>query len=153
MSEGLVVRRVTDGDFEAVTALLEELGRPRVTAATAGAARAIFAAHVSSPDAGSLLAERDNIPVGFLSLHFRDRLNHATPEAWIPDLVVTEREHGSGAGSALLRRAVDLARERGCHRLVLESGYNRLRAHRFYTREGMTDAGKYFVVELVSTEY
>jgi GNAT superfamily N-acetyltransferase len=52
-------------------------------------------------------------------------------------------------GPALLRRAMALARERGCHRLTLESGHHRQRAHRFYAREGMTDAGKYFILDLL----
>lgn len=149
MSEGLIVRRVTPTDFDVVTALLAELGRPHLTPATAAQAQAVFERHVASRDVESLLALRDGVPVGFLSLHYRERLNHSSTEAWIPDLIVTEQEHGSGAAVSLFRRAAELAQERGCHRLVLESGYSRERAHRFYAREGMTDAGKYFSLELI----
>lgn len=145
---GATIRRITADDFEAVTALLAELGRPAPDPQTAAATRQVYFAHVADPNAGSLLAERDGAAVGFLSLHFLPRLNHATPAAWIPDLVVTERERGSGIATALLAAAVAAARERGCHRLTLESGYARQRAHRFYGREGMTDAGKYFTREL-----
>lgn len=144
----IAIRLVTPDDFSAVTSLLAELGRPALNPATARETAAVFARHVTAPDTASLLAERAGETVGFLSLHFRDRLNHPTPEAWIPDLVVTEREHGTGVATALMERAVDFARERGCHRLTLESGYARQRAHRFYTREGFTDAGKFFSMEL-----
>ncbi len=148
-SAGLRVGRVEPSDFEAVSALLAELGRPPVTPPDSEAARGVFERHVADPSVETLLAVRHGQPVGFLSMHIRERLNHPTPEAWIPDLVVAEREHGSGAAKLLFERAVEIARRRGCHRLVLESGYSRKRAHRFYEREGMTDAGKYFSMALV----
>ncbi len=145
---GLVVRHVELRDFMAVTTLLMLLGRPHVPEEQREAARQLFERHVESADVESLIVLRDGLPVGFLSLHIRERLNHPTMEAWIPDLVVTESEHGSGAARLLFGRAVDIARERGCHRLVLESGHARKRAHRFYEREGMRETGKTFVMEL-----
>lgn len=148
VDDGIVVRPVGRADFAAVSALLAELGRPAVTPEREAAARAVFNRHVAAPDTASLLAERDGVPVGFLALHFRERLNQVTPDAWIPDLIVTEREQGGGTARALFHRAVELARARGCHRLVLESGHRRRRAHRFYQREGMADAGKYFAMPL-----
>ncbi len=144
----IAIRLITPDDFSVVTSLLAELGRPALNPVAESETAAVFARHVAAPDTASLLAERAGEAVGFLSLHFRDRLNHPTPEAWIPDLVVTGREHGSGVATALMERAVTFARERGCHRLTLESGYARQRAHRFYTREGFTDAGKFFSMEL-----
>ena len=145
---GLVVRHAEQGDFMAVTTLLTELGRPPVPEEQREAARQLFERHVESSDVESLIVLRDGTPVGFLSLHLRERLNHPTMEAWIPDLIVTESEHGSGAARLLFGRAVDVARERGCHRLVLESGHARKRAHRFYEREGMRETGKTFAMEL-----
>lgn len=142
------VRRIAADDFEAAADLLAELGRPAITDATRAATAAVFRAHAADPDVGTLIAERDGVAVGLLSLQFRPRLNVPTPEAWIPDLIVRESERGSGVAVALLRRAIELARGRGCHQLTLESAYHRLRAHRFYAREGLTDAGKYFVLSL-----
>ncbi|MDQ3512970.1 MAG: GNAT family N-acetyltransferase [Chloroflexota bacterium] len=144
----VIVRPITAGDFDVVQTLLAELGRPAPDPATDGVARAVFARHVASPGTSSLIAERDGRVAGFLSLHVHDRLNHATPAAWIPDLIVTEAAHGTGVATALMDRAKAIARERGCHALTLESGYRRLRAHRFYGREGFTDAGKYFTLRI-----
>jgi GNAT superfamily N-acetyltransferase len=148
MSNELIIRPMEASDFEAVSGLLAELGRPAPDPATRAATWAVFERHVGSPGTASLLALRDGRAVGVLVLEFRERLNWPTPEAWIPDFLVTEHEHGRGAGAALFRRAVELARSRGCHRLTLESGSQRRRAHRFYAREGMTDAGKYFIMDL-----
>lgn len=104
MGVGLTVRPIAEADFAAVSALLAELGRPAVTVDKEEAAQAVFRRHVAAPDTASLLAERDGVPVGFLSLHFRERLNHFTPDAWIPDLIVTEREWGGGAARPLRPR-------------------------------------------------
>lgn len=141
------VRHLREDDLPAVCQLLAELGRPPVKKPLAWL-RAIYARHLADSATASLLALRGDQPIGFLSLHFRERLCQRKPEAWIPDLIVTEAEHGRGAAQALLARAVQLSRRRGCFRLVLESHYHRQRAHRFYLREGFLDAGKCFVLKL-----
>jgi GNAT superfamily N-acetyltransferase len=142
------VRSVAAEDFSAVSALLAALGRPEVV--DEAACRSGFEADLADPGADHLLAvAEDGRPLGFCSLHYRRRLNHPTQEAWIPDLIVTEPARGTGAGRALLEEAERRARERGCHRLALESGYQRTRAHGFYAAAGMTDGGKSFTKELV----
>lgn len=143
------VRAVTEDDFRAVCGLLAELGRPSVGDATHEACRAGFLADLADDAADHLLAVDDRgEPIGFLSLHYRRRLNHASEEAWIPDLIVRERARGTGAGRALLAEAERRARRRGCHRLALESGYARTRAHGVYVAAGMADAGKFFTKAL-----
>jgi GNAT superfamily N-acetyltransferase len=138
------VRTAGPEDFTGVTALLEALGRAGVTETTVAECRALFEQQVADDAAAHLVAEEGGELVGFCSLHFRRRLNFATPEAWVPDLYVAENARGRGTGLALLAEAERLARERGCHRLTLESGHEREAAHRLYARFGMTDAGKFF---------
>jgi GNAT superfamily N-acetyltransferase len=60
------------------------------------------------------------------------RLNFTTPQAWIPDLIVSEARRSRGAGAALLARCEELARGRNCWSLSLESANWRDRAHAFY---------------------
>lgn len=144
----VTVRRITGEDFAAVTALLAELKRPALTPETERGVRAAYARIVADANSAAMLAEAEGQPVGFCSLHFRDRFNYGTPEAWVPDLVVTESARGTGAGKALLGAAMAAARERGCHKLTLESGYARIVAHRFYALQGLEDAGKYFHISL-----
>jgi GNAT superfamily N-acetyltransferase len=138
------VRPASEEDFGTVTALLEELGRAEVTDATRDECRRIFAAHLDDPSASHLVAADGEAVIGFCSLHFRDRLNFPTPDAWVPDLIVTAHARRRGAARALLREAERLAYERGCWRLTLESGYERVEAHRLYEAVDMEDAGKYF---------
>lgn len=146
------VRSAGSQDFEAVTALLAELGRPTLTEGMEEweIARIIFERHVSGRYAHSqpLVAERDGVVVGFLSLEFRERLNRTRAQAWIPDLIVTESARGTGAGGALLRRAFEIARRHGCYEVTLESGYARTVAHQVYERVGMKNLGYYFTLPL-----
>ena len=138
------VRRAEPGDFGPVTALLEELGRAKVTAQTREAAKQVFEAQLEEPGSGPLVVEDAGELIACCSLHFRPRLNRATPDAWIPDLIVTERARRRGAARALLEEAERRARERGCWALTLESGYAREEAHVLYEAFGMTKDGYYF---------
>ena len=139
------VRSAEPRDFDAVTALLEALGREAVTDEKRDRCRELYAAQVSDPTADHLVAEDDSGEiVGFCSLHFRSRLNYTTPQAWVPDLIVTESSRGTGVGRALLEHAERRAIERGCWEITLESAHFRHEAHRFYEAFGMRDAGKFF---------
>jgi GNAT superfamily N-acetyltransferase len=139
------VRDAEPQDFDAVTNLLELLGRARVTNETRDRCREIYASQISDPTASHLVAEDDDgTIVGFCSLHFRNRLNHPTAQAWIPDLFVLESARRRGIGRALLQEAERHALDRGCWDLTLESAYQRTEAHLLYTNFGMRDAGKYF---------
>jgi GNAT superfamily N-acetyltransferase len=139
------VRSAEPRDFEAVTALLEALGRQEVTDETRDRCREIYAAQISDPAADHLVAENDEGEVvGFCSLHFRKRLNYTTPEAWVPDLIIAEDLRRSGIGKALLEHAEQRAIDRRCWALSLESAHHRVEAHRFYGAFGMRDMGKAF---------
>ena len=144
------VRAARRDDFEAITRLLEELGRPRTLgAADEAERRAIYELQVVQPDTHHIVAENDSGDVvAFASLHFRVRLNWPDDEAWIPDLIVTDSARRAGIGRALLDEAVRRARDHGCHALTLESGYQRAEAHHMYRTFGMRDAGKQFYMPL-----
>ena len=139
------VRDAEPQDFDAVTRLLELLGRAVVTDETRDRCREIYAAQISDPAAKHLVAENDEGDVvAFCSLQFRNRLNHPTAQAWIPDLFVLETARRQGIARALLTEAERHAIDRGCWDLTLESAYHRTEAHVLYTNFGMRDAGKYF---------
>jgi GNAT superfamily N-acetyltransferase len=139
------VRAARRDDFEAVTRLLELLGRPIVGPAEEADCRAVYETQITDPAIHHIVAEDASGIVAFASLHFRTRLNHPTEDAWIPDLIVAEEARRRGVGRALLEEAERRARERGCHWMTLESGYRRAEAHHMYRQFGMRDDGKYFV--------
>ena len=79
---GSTIRAARGDDFEAVTALLELLGRATVTDTTREDARAVFRQQVVDPLCHHLVAvDAAGEVVAFCALHFRQRLNHATEEA------------------------------------------------------------------------
>jgi len=135
-----------DADFEATTRLLAELGRPAPSEERLPALRRTYAQHVKSPDAGSMLALLEGRPVGFVSLEFRHPFFTTAPQAWIPDLVVTEAARGRDIGAALLDAAFAEAMRRGAYAAALESGHQRGVAHRLYAAAGMSDVGSFYTL-------
>jgi GNAT superfamily N-acetyltransferase len=139
------VRPATADDWPAVAALLAELGRPDVLGGPdEEAAHRVFLDYLQRDDAVALLAVDGDRVVGFVDMEFRPRLNFTTPQAWIPDLIVSETERSRGAGAALIARCEELARDRDCWSISLESANWRDRAHGFYLREGFADSAKSF---------
>jgi ribosomal protein S18 acetylase RimI-like enzyme len=146
---GIEIRPIIDddADFEAVTRLLAELGRPAPSEEKLPALRRTFAEHVRRPTTGSLLALLDRAPVGFVSLELRQPFFTIAPQAWIPDLVVTESARGRDIGAALLDAALTEAAARRAYAAALESGHQRAVAHRLYLAAGMGDVGIFSTLE------
>lgn len=136
-----------DADFEAVTRLLAELGRPSPSEEKVGALRRTYTQHVARADTGSLLALADGVPAGFVSLEFRQPFFTLTPQGWIPDLIVTEGARGRKIGAALLDAAFAEAVRRNAYAVALESGHQRAVAHRLYLAAGMADVGLFAFLE------
>ncbi|MBA2633693.1 MAG: GNAT family N-acetyltransferase [Chloroflexi bacterium] len=145
---GVELRELVDDDpdFEAATRLLAELGRPAPGEERLPALRRTFSQHVASADNGSMLALLDGQPVGFISLEFRHPFFATAPQAWIPDLVVTESARGRDIGAALLDAAFAESVRRGAYAAALESGHQRQVAHRLYSAAGMSDVGSFFTL-------
>lgn len=145
---GVEIRPIVDedADFEAVTRLLAELGRPAPAEERMPAVRRTFAQHVRRDDAASLLALLDGAPVGFISLEFRQPFFTGAPQAWIPDLIVTDAARGKKVGAALLDAAFAEAMRRQAYAAALESGHHRAVAHRLYTAAGMSDVGSFYTL-------
>lgn len=110
--------------------------------------RALYESYLERDDATALVALLEGRVVGFMDLEWRQRLGFSSRQAWIPDLIVTARARGRRIGSALLARAEELARGRGCWGMSLESASWRTGSHAFYVREGWTETGKSFTKSL-----
>ena len=55
---------------------------------------------------------------------------------YVDDLVTDEKHRSEGVGHALIEHLEDAARKLGANGLVLDSGTQRMQAHKFYFREG-----------------
>jgi GNAT superfamily N-acetyltransferase len=146
--DGVRIRPIeaTDHDFDAVTRLLAELGRPAPSEERLPALRRTYDLHVDRPDTASRLALLQGVAVGFVSLEFREPFFTPRPQAWIPDLIVTEAARGRNVGAALLDAALAEAGRRSAYAAVLESGHQRSVAHRLYLAAGMADLGSFLTL-------
>ena len=156
MGHDIIVRMATPDDWVAISGLLVELGRG-VAAGTAEdpTHRQAFAGHLRQLGNVTLVAEMSGEPgevggtvVGVIDMEYHQRLGDHRPQARVNDVVVTERARGAGVGTALLGRAEELARMRGCFRMALVTATWRDASIAFYRREGWQDYGAWFVKPL-----
>jgi len=153
-SDGVAIREALATDWLAVARLLAELGRPDVLdEPDESSHERHYQDYLAREDTVGLVAMADGVVVGFVDVEFRRRLNFEEPQAWIPDLVVAEAARGRGAGVALLARAEELARQRGCFGLSLESANWREASHAFYLHTGWSDTGKSFTKSLSGKQW
>ena len=123
------IRAVTGEDVAAINRLLPQLSKsaPPLDAATLE--------RIATRDGNTLLAARSaGMIIGVLTL-----VTFPIPtgtRAWIEDVVVDEAARGQGAGEALTREAIRLARAAGARTVDLSSRPSREAAHRLYLRLG-----------------
>jgi GNAT superfamily N-acetyltransferase len=142
----VTIRLATPDDWEAVAGLLVELGRG-VADGTAHdpTHRQAFAGHIRNLGNVTLVAQIGDDVVGVVDMEYHQRLGDHRPQARVNDVVVTESSRGIGVGTALLRRAEELARMRGCFRMALVTATWREATIEFYRREGWQEYGVWFV--------
>jgi len=145
----ITVRMAAPSDWAAVAGLLVELGRG-VAAGTADdpTHQLQFAGHIRRIDNVTLVAESDGDAIGVIDMEYHQRLGDHRPQARVNDLVVADRARGAGAGRALLTRAEELARKRGCFRMALVTAAWREDTIAFYERQGWQNYGQWFVKSL-----
>jgi GNAT superfamily N-acetyltransferase len=144
----ILVRAATEADLPAVLRLYAQ---PEIDGEDAilpiDEARAIFARFATYPDYVLYVAAVEGRVVGSFALLVMDNLGHyGAPSAIAEDVVVAPEEQGRGIGSAMMRRAVELARGKGCYKLALSSNLKRERAHAFYDGLGFERHGYSFRV-------
>jgi GNAT superfamily N-acetyltransferase len=137
---GVELRPAGRNDIGGVMALLRARSDARRPEPAAEVVAPRWEAMLGSVDASPFLAVADGTPAGLLLLVFRRRLNFATWEAWVPELVVAEPFRGRGIGRALLRVAIEEWRLRGGHRLSVELEPDEAAGEALLGRMGFEDA-------------
>ncbi len=141
-ADALVLRTARADDVAAVVDLIaaDQLGATRDGVRNAADLAAYTSAFQAiNADAAHLLlvAESDSKIVGTMQLSFLPGLaRRGALRAQIEAVRVAESFRGSGLGGAMMRWAIDEARQRGCALVQLSSDKSRTDAHRFYQRLG-----------------
>lgn len=100
---------------------------------------------LADPKVHILVAERGSL-LGTVTLVVVPNLTQgARPYALIENVVTREDVRGQGIGTALMGRAMDMARSLGAYKVMLVTGRRAPEVHRLYTRSGLrSDATAYF---------
>lgn len=134
----LKIRQASKKDIPLILGLLYELGRPKPkTDSEVDSFRKIVKNQIAESNNYILIAEVDEIHVvGLASIVLLRRLNQTKNEMYIPELVVTQKYQNQGIGTKLIDECIELAKEKRCFRIRLESGLSRTIAHNFYKKLG-----------------
>ena len=137
------MRPCQSSDFADVNRLLAQLwpdqeqGRP--------ALRRVFECALQSDSQACLCAVDDNDHVvGFVSLTIKNNLWQAANLGHIDELVVDQEHRRHGLGTELLNAIIQVAKERSCTRVELDSAFHRKEAHAFYERNGFENRAYLF---------
>lgn len=134
----VTIRAASKHDIPVILGLLYHLGRPKPQKdSDVETFRKLVTKYLKDSDKIILVAELDDLKiVGMTSAVFLPRLNQNTLEMYIPELVVLEKYQNHGTGKKLVNSCIDLAKEKKCHRIRLESGNQRKESHQFYIHLG-----------------
>ena len=67
---------------------------------------------------------------------------------YVDDLITDSEQRSKGYGKLLLEWLIQQAKSHKCAQLHLDSGVQRLDAHRFYEAQGMVKTGYHYAMEL-----
>jgi glucosamine-phosphate N-acetyltransferase len=126
-SKTVVIRECRKTDFEQVMKLLEQLWPDKTL--DRGKLREVFLRGLKPESQHYVCAEIDDNLVGFCSLTIKNSLWQEGLLGHIDELVVDKHHHGKGIGSRLLGQ---IAKEKSCRRIELDSAFSRTDAHKFY---------------------
>jgi ribosomal protein S18 acetylase RimI-like enzyme len=90
------------------------------------------------------VAELDDAVVGYLTINFNKALLDVGTTAIIDELVVDERQRRKGIGKALVRKAVETAKELDCSEIGVGTESENLEAKEFYKNCGFDEIGVIF---------
>ena len=132
MATTLAIRPPRDEDAGALAGLSEQLGYP----VAADELRRRLSQVAANDQAAVLVAtDATNRPIGWVHVELKRSLV-APLTAQIMGLVVDDAARSRGVGKELLAAAEAWASRRSCRQMILGTRVTRVRAHRFYQREG-----------------
>ncbi len=104
----------------------------------------VFQRMKASDDYELLCAVKDDQLVGFASLAVLQNFWQEGLIMYITTMVVDQKHRGSGIGKSLIDRITEIAKEKGCAKIELESALHRVDAHSFYEKMGFEKRSWFF---------
>lgn len=97
-----------------------------------------------------LVAKEDGKTLGMVSLLYTVSTALGAKVAMLEDMVVTNKEHNRGIGSALLSFAIEFASKQGYQRITLLSDDDNTKAHAFYERHSFSFSHRKVLVKMLT---
>jgi ribosomal protein S18 acetylase RimI-like enzyme len=147
----LTIREARHRDLAAIVAMLadDDLGRGRENPDDLEHYSLIFAQIEGDVRNAIMVAERDGKVLGCFQITYITGLSrNGATRALIEGVRTHKDARGQGVGEAMMQRAVEMARARGCALVQLTSDKSRTRAHRFYERLGFKMSHEGFKLDL-----
>jgi GNAT superfamily N-acetyltransferase len=145
----MIIREALEADLPSILSLYGQPDFDNGVIADLSDAEDFLAMIGRYPDYRIYVAEIASGVIGVYSLLIMDKLAHKrTPSAILEDIVVATSRQRQGVGKALVAHAMNMARSKGCYKLVLSSNARRTDAHRFYDQLGFQRHGVSFHVGL-----
>ena len=112
-------------------------------------AKTIYNKMSSYPDYNIYVAESGGKIIGTFALAIMDNLAHmGAKSGLIEDVVVAKSFQGQGIGKQMMKRAIEICKEKSCYKACLSSNLKRHNAHKFYESIGFNIHGYSFTMEL-----
>ena len=138
----LFIRNATIEDFGKVYPLFEQLWPNKALNRTE--LNKVFNRGITSETDVLLCAVLDNEILGFCAYAIVNNLWQEGYISYIYAMVIDEKHRGKGFGSKLLNEAIDKSKQQGMKRVELDSGFQREKAHQFYTKLGFENRAYLF---------
>lgn len=73
---------------------------------------------------------------------------HREPFGLLEDVYVAEDNRGQGLGTKLIKQVIEVAKDRGCYKLIATSRKSRPKVHQLYNKLGFQKYGLEFRIDL-----
>jgi GNAT superfamily N-acetyltransferase len=138
----VIIRDAVDADLEGMRLLYRHLN-PTDPLLSISDLRIVWRTLLANPCIHCLVVEADGDLIATCTLVILPNLTRsARPYGFIENVVTHEAHRRKGAGTAVLKRALDIGWSHGCYKVMLMTGSRKEETLRFYERVGFTRGSK-----------
>lgn len=141
-AKNVIIRNTENKDFNSVFLLLGQLWPDKKLSKTS--LKKVYSRLLNSNYEESFCAETEGQIIGFCTIAIRDSLWQESRMGHICELIVDETFRGKKIGTNLIKKAINIAKKRGCKKIELDSAFHRKKAHNFYKKMGFEERAYLF---------
>ncbi|TAL27360.1 MAG: GNAT family N-acetyltransferase [Nitrospirae bacterium] len=138
----ILIRKARNDDFNNIVELFKQLWPDKKS--NPKRLLTAFTSMILSENYELLCAEKDGVVIGFCSLLLSHNFWVEGNILYITTFIIDEKYRNQGIGKKLMEAVNEIAREKGCKKIELESGFHRKDAHTFYGKMGFDKRAYFF---------